>query len=68
MFVVSFEDHGKEPKNIGTAETTKLAKQCIEEHFGSEVKSEDFVVDDRHRIVFSIGDAQYVIESLQHWS
>ncbi len=68
MFLISFEDQGKATKNIATAETTKLAKRCVEDHFGQEIPAEAFELDEEQRIVYCFGDAQYVIESLPHWS
>lgn len=68
MFVISYREHGKENKVLGTAEMTKLAKQCIEEHFGQPVPPNEFEVNDNHDIVFNIGNAEYVIQSVQHWS
>ena len=68
MFLVIYEDHGHEPRNIATAENMRAAKACIDKACGEHVEDSEYETDEDGRTVFIIGDAQYAIEALVHWS
>lgn len=69
MFLVSYEDHGAEyPENIATAESMNAAKACIESELDIELDDSDYETDERGRTIVLLGDSQYAIEALKHWS
>lgn len=69
MYLIVYEDYGKDPRNIATAETLAAAKACIANEFdGTPPKDSDYHTDEIGRIVFSLGDTDYIIQALPHWS
>lgn len=70
MFLVIYEDYGKEPQNVATAETVTAAKAAIAHALGIDEEDVDQIereIDEQGRQCFIIGDAQYVIVPLVHW-
>jgi hypothetical protein len=70
MFLVIYEDHGKEPENLATASNIAQAKSFISMELGlddpAEIDSYEWKNDDEGRMLCILGDAQYVIQPLKH--
>lgn len=71
MFLVSYEDHGYDTRNLVTASNMTVAKWYVSEKMkerGHSIVETEWETDELDRTIFSLGDAQYVIEALVHIS
>lgn len=66
MYIVSYEDHGREPRNLAVASSLESAKDYINKQLGAVVPDDEWDIDEYARIIYCFGDAQYVIELVQN--
>lgn len=73
MFVISYKNNGQIERIVGTAETARMARMCVENDLGCEISPSEFHFNEQDEIVYELVDVEsphqrYVIEAVQHWS
>lgn len=70
MYVVIFQEHGKEDKPLFTASNINTAKAGIADKLGIDEKDVELERDEESDTIYryNIGDADYTVYALSHWS
>lgn len=68
MFLVIYDDHGKEPEYMMVCYTVEGAKHYIGYEMGVSIPDEDYETDEHGHVVYVLGDSQYIIWPVDLWS